>query len=179
MKVLHEALEKVVSEAIAKFDIPVEEIYEIASKSAAKTASPLSKKIVKSIKQQAKQGGLDEHRSIYQGFQQRNFRTWKNGFDALQLFIECSVEAGIEHTYRIEKENQDGKEALIETLSRLQATLPSELVEGDHKRQARRLLLPSLRQRRTERLAKIPPLVPATRRHWRRQCRAPSQSRAG
>lgn len=103
MEILQKEFEKIINELAqkAESESDLEALEAAVNDGFQNMINSTPAKILSSIIKSAKEGGLAERRSIHQGFVERNYSRWKDGFDALEVLVEICSEAGESHARRL------------------------------------------------------------------------------
>lgn len=123
MQILQDEFNKSIAELVAsaKTEAELEAIAASAPEMLNEILNRLPKTILESIKRDAYQGGLDEIRQSHLDFKARNYQRWKDGFDALELFIGICTEAGDNFNKRLRPTATKNGDILFDTITRLHA----------------------------------------------------------
>ncbi|UYP84235.1 DUF5677 domain-containing protein [Pseudomonas asiatica] len=123
MQILQDDFDKSLAElaASATTEAELEAIAASAPQMLNEVLNTVPKATLESIKLDAYKGGLDKKRQTHLNFIARNYKRWKDGFDALELLIEICIEAGANFNRNSRTAADKSSEILFDTLSRLHA----------------------------------------------------------
>lgn len=123
MKILEDALHRAIKELIssAKTEEEAESLVEQFPDKINEILDSTTNSILKSVKLNAYQGGLEEQRKHHEEFKSRNYTRWKDGFDALELLISLCIEAGSDLNKQMRPHAAATGNLLFDILTRLHA----------------------------------------------------------